>query len=80
MMNAIEASEIFTLAAGASKDLEWIPDPSFARGSYELRVTYRNDPGLAARGKGGTSEEVKRLLAATTACEVTSNQVFFSGG
>ena len=74
MMNRIEASEIFTLAPGASRDLaDWIAEPSFAKGTYNLRLTYRNDPGLATRGKGGESADVQRLLAGSSACEATSN-------
>lgn len=74
MTNRVEANEIFTLAAGASREIkEWLPPPSFAPGTYDLRLTYRNDPGIQTRG--GETDEVKRLLASSMACEVTSNAV-----
>ena len=38
-----------------------------------MRLTYRNDPGIPTRG--GETDEVKRLLASSMACEVTTNAV-----
>jgi hypothetical protein len=76
MMNRIEPSEIFTLAPGGSRDLkEWIGSPPVVPGTYDLSLTYRNDPGLASHSKGGESADVKRQLAATSACEATSNTI-----
>lgn len=71
MMNAIEASEIFTLEPGASRAMSaWILGPSLAPGRYEVTLRYTNDPGDP--GAGNTSPEVAALLAKTTACDVTS--------
>ncbi len=76
MMNRIEANEIFTLAPGASRTVkDWVPLPSFAPGTYDLTLTYRNDPGLQARKGGGESDAVKRLIAESAACEATTNTV-----
>ncbi|MBX3207673.1 MAG: hypothetical protein KF764_21670 [Labilithrix sp.] len=76
MMNRIEANEIITLAPGASRSVkDWVPSPPFATGTYDLKLTYRNDPGLESRKGGGESEAVKRLLAGSSSCEVTSNTV-----
>ena len=73
MMNRIEPSEIVTLAPGASREMrDWLDAPRFAPGTYDLRLTYRNDPALQARKSNGESDEVKRLIAASSACEVTS--------
>lgn len=69
MMNPIEASEIFTLEPGASRAMSaWISGPSYARGRYEVRLRYTNDP----RKQGAASPEIAALLAKTSACDVTS--------
>jgi hypothetical protein len=74
-MNRIERSEIFTLAPGASREIpEWVPSPEFPSGTYDLRLTYRNDPGLLVR-KGAAPEDVKRLLASTSACQITTDPI-----
>jgi hypothetical protein len=74
MMNRIEASEIVTLAPGASRVIDgWIPSPPFAPGTYDVRLTYRNDPGIAARTD--TDPAVAALVADTSACEATTNEV-----
>lgn len=77
MMNRIEASEIFSLAPGASRELgEWVLAPSLPAGAYELRLTYRNDPGLTSgKTAANASDEVKHLIADTTPCEATTNSV-----
>ena len=70
MMNAIEASEIFTLEPGASRAMStWLMGPSYGPGRYEVRLRYTNDPGKQVTG---TAPEVAALLARTSACEVTS--------
>jgi len=74
-MNRIDASEIFTLAPGATRDLgAWISPPPFGPGTYEVRLTYRNDPRLAAR-KDSEPDDVKQLILASSACEITSNAI-----
>jgi hypothetical protein len=76
MMNHIEPAEIITLAPGASREMtEWIPPPPFTAGTYDLRLTYRNDPKLAAKADRGDSDEVKRLVEASSACEVTTTRI-----
>lgn len=71
MMNAIEASEIFTLEPGASRAMSaWINGPVFGPGRYEVQLRYTNDPGEA--GAANASPEVAALLAKTSACDVTS--------
>jgi hypothetical protein len=72
LTNPIEAKELFSLAPGAERQItEWIPPPPFPRGTYELRLTYRNDPRLAG-GKVTVTEEAKRGLEESSACEVTT--------
>lgn len=72
MMNAIQADEIFTLAPGASKAMtDWIHGPTYAPGSYEVRLRYINDP-KREFGKVTATPEVKAMLAASSACDVTS--------
>jgi hypothetical protein len=76
MMNRIEPNEIITLAPGASREVrEWIPMPPFLAGTYDLRLTYRNDPAISSKLDRGDSAEVKRLIAASSACEVTTSSV-----
>lgn len=71
MMNAIEASEIFTLEPGASKAMStWILGPSYGPGRYEVQLRYINDPGK--RESANVSREVAALLETTSACDVTS--------
>jgi hypothetical protein len=75
MMNAIQSDEVFALAPGESRTLrDWLGWPRYAPGSYDIAVTYRNDPTLGAR-KGAVAPEVAALLAASSACEITSNTV-----
>jgi len=75
MMNAIEASEIFTLAPGASRTLvEWLGWPRYAPGTYDLEVRYRNDPSLGAH-KASAAPDVAAKLASSGACDVTSNAI-----
>lgn len=72
MMNAIEKSEIFSIAPGASHSInQWIHGPLYAAGTYEVRLRYTNDPKKLAR-KSSPPPDVAALLAATSACEVTS--------
>ena len=74
MMNRIEADEVFTLAPDAVRELKsWVSTPSLVPGTYELALRYRNDPTLTR----GTEEraEVARAVAATQACDVTSNAI-----
>lgn len=71
MMNAIEASEIFTLAPGASRSMStWIHGPSYAPGRYEVTLRYTNDPRPIESANVGP--EVAALLLKTSACDVTS--------
>lgn len=71
MMNAIEASEIFTLEPGASRTMSaWINGPVYGPGGYEVQLRYTNDPGKA--GAADASPEVAVLLTKTSACDVTS--------
>lgn len=74
MMNRIEASEIVTLAPGASHVIDhWLSSPPFAPGTYDVRLAYRNDPAIAARTD--TDPAVAALVADTSACEATTNEV-----
>lgn len=76
MMNSIEAREVFTLPPSATRELaEWISPPPFDSGTYELRLTYRNDPRIVTDTGKPVTKEVAELLAATAACETTSNAV-----
>lgn len=73
MMNAIEASEIFTLAPGKSRTLvDWLGSPSYPAGTYDLEIRYRNAPSLA-ENRAPVAPEVAAKLASTSACDVTSN-------
>jgi len=75
MMNAIAASEIFTLAPGATREItDWLGFPSFVPGTYELRLRYRNDPSLQAR-KTSVAPDVAQKIAQSGACDVTSNAI-----
>lgn len=72
LTNRIEAKEIFTLAPGASSRMsEWLSPPSLPRGTYELRLTYRNDPRHLG-GEIAVAEEARQPLEASSACEVTT--------
>jgi len=71
LMNAIEASEIFTLEPGASRAMStWIIGPSYGPGRYEVRLRYTNDPGDTKAAQA--NPEVAALIARTSACDVTS--------
>jgi len=71
MMNAIEASEIFTLEPGATRAMStWIIGPSYGPGRYEVQLRYTNEPGKMEAAN--VSPEVAALLAKTSACDVTS--------
>jgi hypothetical protein len=76
MMNPLKVEEVFTLGPGETKTIdEWIGYLPYPAGTYEMRVTYKNDPSLAEReGKGKAREdEVAKAFASTSPCEVTSN-------
>ncbi len=71
MMNAITTDEIFTLAPGASRSMQdWILGPSYGPGTYEVRLSYHNDP--SEREAQNATPEVVAALARTSACDVTS--------
>lgn len=75
MMNAIEADEIFTLAPGESRTLiEWLGEPSYAPGTYDLTLRYRNDPLFGAH-KAPAAPDVAAKLASSSACDVTSDAI-----
>jgi hypothetical protein len=75
-MNPIEPREIVRLAPGESRDFsEWLTMPPLPNGTYEVRLTYRNDPGFLGGRMSDASEEVKHLIAGSSACEVTTNAV-----
>lgn len=70
--NPMEAAEVFELAPGASKTFEkWLGGPHVKPGTYDVKVRYRNDPKLLRNA----SPAVTALVAATDACEVTSNTI-----
>ncbi|MCA9588309.1 MAG: hypothetical protein KC657_23465 [Myxococcales bacterium] len=72
MMNRIEASEIFTLAPGASRTIGmWVAPPNVAPGTYNVQLRYRNDPSIGAR-KGNADPAVVAKIAASSACDVTT--------
>lgn len=71
MMNAIEASEVFTLAPGESKAMsDWLIGPSFAPGRYEVKLRYVNDPTNTEAAQ--SKPDVVDLISRSTACDVTS--------
>jgi hypothetical protein len=73
MTNRIEPSEIITLAPGASREMgDWISAPHFAAGTYDVRLTYRNDPSNLGRTETATAE-TRKLISESTPCEVTSS-------
>lgn len=75
MMNPIAASEIFTLAPGASREInEWLGFPSFVPGTYDLRLRYRNDPALQSR-KAGAAPDAAQKIAQSSPCDITSNAI-----
>lgn len=75
MMNRVEAGEIVTLDPGASREItDWVSWPPFPSGTYDLRLTYRNDPELLGRS-GDASDAVKQLIAGSSACEVTTDTI-----
>lgn len=72
LMNAIDSTELFTLAPGASKVLSgWIDGPRLPPGTYYLRLRYRNDPKLAG-GRARTEPAAAKGIAASSPCDVTS--------
>lgn len=69
MTNPIEASEVFTLAPGASREMrDWVGQPQVKAGTYDVKLRFRNDPSIT----GNASPGVAKLVAATDACDVTS--------
>jgi len=76
LTNPLTVQEIFILAPGQSKTMtDWLDPVPFTKGTFELRVHYKNDPALASKeGKGQAAfGDVQKAFAATSACEVTSN-------
>ncbi|MEB2311941.1 MAG: hypothetical protein OZ928_08820 [Polyangiaceae bacterium] len=72
LMNPIDEQEIFSLSPGAERRLtEWVTAPQLPGGDYELRLRYRNDPGLIDSRVTATAE-VRRKLAESSACEVAT--------
>ncbi len=72
LTNAMEAKEVFTLAPGASREMkEWLGEPYVAAGTYDVKLRFRNDPKIVRNA----SPDVTKLVAATDACDVTSNAI-----
>jgi hypothetical protein len=72
LTNAIEAKEVFTLAPGASREMnEWLGEPYVKPGTYDVKLRFRNDPKVVRNA----SPDVTKLVAATDACDVTSNAI-----
>jgi hypothetical protein len=71
-INPVDASEVFTLAPGATRTISgaWMDPAGFDGGPYELSLRYKNDPSRYALDD---EREGRRALAATNACDVTSN-------
>jgi hypothetical protein len=83
-MNGASAADFVTLAAGASKKLEWAHPPTPSKpGRYSLRATYQNDPQspLSMLGDNMPGPKTDQLVARarkTVPCTLTSNAVSFT--
>ena len=72
LTNAMEATEVFTLAPGASREMhEWLGEPNVNPGTYDVKLRFRNDPKVVRNA----SPDVTKLVAGTDACDVTSNTI-----
>lgn len=72
LTNAMESSEVFTLVPGASREMnDWIGQPYVKPGTYDVKLRFRNDPSLVRNA----TPDVGKLVAATDACDVTSNAI-----
>ena len=70
--NEMTVQEVFTLAPGASREMkDWVGQPYVKPGTYDLKLRFRNDP----KQVRNASPDVTKLVAATDACDVTSNSI-----
>jgi len=73
-MNIVEASEVFVLKAGESRELpQWAGRPhATAPGRYVVSLSYSNDPSIAA---STVDEATKDRMRSSTAVSTVSNSV-----
>jgi hypothetical protein len=72
-VNALQASEVFTLQPGETKELrDWLGEPYVEPGRYVVRLTYENDPTRGLKGIPLGESRVPTAFRGSAPCRVVS--------